>query len=124
MGRQDVSNQIDGQHVGQGLGGEPPPDAAAHQLGIHGRQRGPEMREVQAVDRRDRYPRRIEVERLGSDPRDQPRLQIGVERILGPVPTPPSRSAGRHYRNRSGGGRNVPLHAVVQQVQVLGWSGD
>ena len=74
-GRQDVPDQVDGQEVGQGLGGEPPPGAAGRQLGVHRPHRGPEVREVQAVERRDRQPRRVEVERLGGDPRDQPRLQ-------------------------------------------------
>jgi hypothetical protein len=35
------------------------------------------------VERRDRHPRRVEVERLGGDPRDQPRLQ--EDETAGPV---------------------------------------
>jgi hypothetical protein len=37
--------------------------------------RGLELRQVQAVERRQRHPCRVEAERLGRDPRDQPRFQ-------------------------------------------------
>ena len=110
---QDVSDQVDGQDVGQRLGGERPPGAAGGQLGIHRPHRGPEVRQVQAVERRDRQPRRVEVERLGGDPRDQPRLQVDVQRVLAAAPAPQGRAAGRHQRDRSGGGRHVPLHPLV-----------
>ena len=67
-GGQDVPDQVDGQDVGQGLGGEPPPaGAAGGQLGVHRPHRGPELRQVQGVERRDRHPRRVEAERLGAD---------------------------------------------------------
>ena len=118
-GCQDVPDQVDGQDVGQRLGGEPPAGAAGRQLGIHRRHRGPQGREVQAVERRDRQPRRVEVERLGGDPRDQPRLQEDVEPVEAPAPAPPGRAAGRHHRDRSRGGRYVPLHSFIQQVQLL-----
>ena len=118
-GRQDVPDQVDGQDVGQRLGGEPPPGAAGGQLGIHRQHRGPEVREVQAVERRDRQPRRVEVERLGGDPRDQPRLQEDVE----PVEATRSSATGPGCRpaprDDSGGGRNVPLHPFIPQVQLL-----
>ena len=117
-GCQDVSDQVDGQDVGQRLGGEPPPGAAGRQLGVHRPHRGPEVREVQAVERRDRQPRRVEVERLGGDPRDQPRLQEDVERVEAPAPAPPGRAAGRHQRDRSGGGRYVPLHPFIHAGPV------
>ena len=118
-GARTCADQVDGQDVGQGLGGEPPPGAAGRQLGIHRQHRGPELREVQAVERRDRQPRRVEVERLGGDPRDQPRLQEDVERVRAPAPAPPGRAAGRHHQDRSGGGRDVPLHPFILQVQLL-----
>ena len=118
-GRQDVAEQVDGQDVGQGLGGQPPAGAAGRQLGVHRPHRGPQGRQVQAVERRDRQPRRVEVERLGGDPRDQPRLQEDVEPVLAPAPARPDRAAGRHQRDRSGGGRYVPLHPFIPQVQLL-----
>jgi hypothetical protein len=52
-GCQDVSDPVNGQEVGQRLGGEPPPRrAGGRQLGIHRQHRGPELREVQGVERR------------------------------------------------------------------------
>ena len=44
--------------------------AARGQLGVHRPQRGPHVRQVQAIQRRHRQPRWVEVERLGGDPRD------------------------------------------------------
>ena len=118
-GRRDVADQVDGQDVGQRLGGKRPPGAAARQLGVHRRHRGPEVGKVQAVQRRDRQPRRVEVERLGGDPRDQPRLQVDAEQVPAAAPAPPGRAAGRHQHDRSGGGRHVPLHPLIPQVQFL-----
>jgi hypothetical protein len=47
------------------------PDQALEAMGelalVHRSQSGPRVREVQAVDRRDRPPRRVEVERLGGE---------------------------------------------------------
>ncbi|MBV8270232.1 MAG: hypothetical protein JO252_28235, partial [Planctomycetaceae bacterium] len=114
-----MPDQVDGHDVGQRLGGEPPAGAAGRQLGVDRPHRGPEVREVQAVERRDRQPRRVEAERLGGDPRDQPRLEEDVERVLAPARAPPGRAAGRHHRDRSGGGRHVPLHFFIQPVQLL-----
>ena len=82
------------------------------------------MREVQAVERRERHPRRVEAERLSGDPRDQPRLQVDVEGVLAPAPAPQGRTAGRHHRDRSCGGRYMPLHPLIQQVQLLRRPGD
>ncbi len=91
--------------LAQGLGGERAPDAAGRQFGVHRQHRGPELRDVMSVERWDRQPRRVEVERLGGHPGDQPRLQVDVERVLEPTPAPQGRGAGRHHGDRSGGGR-------------------
>jgi hypothetical protein len=80
-GCQDVSHQADGQDVGQRLGSEAPPGAVARQLGIHRTLRCRELREVQAVERRDRHPRQVEAERKGGDPRDQSLLQVDLEQV-------------------------------------------
>ena len=64
-----MPDKVDGQDVGQRLCDERTPDAAGRQLGVHRRHRGPQVREVQAVERRDSDPRRVEAERLGGDPR-------------------------------------------------------
>jgi hypothetical protein len=74
VGRQDLAEQLDGQDIGQGLGSQPPASGARGQLSIHRQHRGPQGRQVQAVERRDRQPRRVEVERLGGDSLDQPWL--------------------------------------------------
>ena len=112
-GRQDLAEQLDGQDGGQGLGGQPPAGAAGAQLGVHRPHRGPQGRQVQAVERRDRQPRRVEVERLGGDPLDHPRLQEDVQLVLVPARARLDRAAGRHQHDRSGGGRDVPLHPVI-----------
>lgn len=101
-----------------------PPGAAGRQLGIHRPHRGPELREVQGVERRDRQLRRVEAEPLGGDPRHQPRLQEDVQLVLVPARAHPGWGAGRHQRDRRGGGRYVPLHPFVQQVQLLRRPGD
>jgi hypothetical protein len=116
---QDVPEQVDGQEVGQGLGAEVPPGAAGRQLGVHGQHRGPEVRQVQAVERGDRQPHWVEVERLGGDPRHQPWLQVDVQLVLAPARAHPVRAAGWHYRDRSGGERHVPLHPFVPQLQLF-----
>jgi len=77
-GGQQVSDQIDSQDVGQGLGDERPAGACGVQLSVHSSYRSPEVRQVQTVERWDRQPRRVEVERLGCDPGDQPRVQEDV----------------------------------------------
>ena len=81
-------------------------------------------RQVQVVRRRDRQPRRVQVERLGGDPPEQPRLQVDVQPLPVAAPAPPGRAAGRHQQDRPGGGRDVPLHPLVQQVQFLRRPGD
>ena len=43
--------------------------------------RGPEVRQIEAVERWERQPRRIAVERLGGDPCHQLRFQKEEERI-------------------------------------------
>ncbi len=91
-GCRDVPDQVDGQDVGQRLGGQPPPGAAGRQLGqlgIRRQHRGPQVRQVQAVQRRERHPRWVEAERLGGDAPDQSRLQVGVQRVPGPFSWPP-----------------------------------
>src|SRR5262249_31114924 len=70
----DVSDQLDSQEIGQGLGGERPAGASSGEFGVHSPHRSPEVREVETVKRWDSQPRRVEVERLGCDPRDQPRI--------------------------------------------------
>jgi hypothetical protein len=77
-GCRELADQVDGQKVGQGPGGEPPPGAAGRELGVHRPNRRPEVGQAQGVERRDRQPRRVEVERLGGDPRDQAWLQEDV----------------------------------------------
>ena len=79
--RRDVADQVDSEKVGQGLGRQPPPGAAGGELGIHRQHRGPELWLVDAVERRDRQPRRVEVELFGGDPPDQLRLQEDVEHV-------------------------------------------
>ena len=118
-GCHDVPEQVDGQDVGQGLGGKRSPGAAACQLGAHRRHCRPKVGELQAVQWRDRQPRRIEVERLGGHPPDQPRLQVDAEQVPAAAPAPPGRAAGRHQHDRAGGGRPVPPHPLVPQVQLL-----
>jgi hypothetical protein len=76
---------VDGQEVGQRLGGQPPASAASAQLGVHRQHGGAEVREVQGVERRHRQRGRVEVERLGSYPRHQTRLQEYVQRVLAPA---------------------------------------
>ncbi len=49
---QDVSDQVHGQDVGQGLGGERAARAAGGQLGIHRPHCAPEVRKLYAVERR------------------------------------------------------------------------
>ena len=110
---------MDSQEVGQRLGGERPAEAAGGELGIHRQHDGPKVREVDGVERRERQPRWVEVECLGGHTRDQPRLQVDVERVLAPAPAPLDRCPGRHQRDCSGGGRPVPLHPLVQQVQFF-----
>src|SRR5262249_28231666 len=67
-GCQDVPEQVDGQDVGQGLGSQRSAGATGRQFGVYRRHRGPQMREVQAVQWRQRQPRRVEAERPGGDP--------------------------------------------------------
>src|SRR5581483_3504603 len=47
------------------------------------------------------------------------RLQEDMKRVEGLAPAPQGRAAGRHYQDGSGGGRYVPLHPFIQQVQFL-----
>jgi hypothetical protein len=61
---------MDGQDVGQGLRGQRPPGGAGSQLGVDRPHRGPQLWQVQAIQRRHRQPRRVEAERLRGDPRD------------------------------------------------------
>src|SRR4029077_12875561 len=83
-----------------------------------------ELREVQAVERRHRQPRWVQAERLGPDPPDQLRLQEDVQLLLAPARAHPARAAGRHKRDRSGGGRYVPLHPLISQIQFFWWAGE
>ena len=79
--RGDVPDQVDGQDVGQRLGRQRSAGAAVRQRGIHRQHRCPQLWLVDAVERRDRQPRRVEVELFGGDPPDQPRLQEDVEHV-------------------------------------------
>ncbi len=54
-GAEDMADQVDGQNVGQRLGGEPPAGGIGRQFVIHRQHRGPELREVQAVERGERH---------------------------------------------------------------------
>ena len=49
------ADQVDSEKVGQGLGGEPAPGGIGRQFVIHRQHRGPELREVQAVERGERH---------------------------------------------------------------------
>jgi hypothetical protein len=64
----EVPEQVDGQDVGEGLGGKRAPGPAARQLSSHHGPRGTQGRQVQIIQRRDRQPCRVPVEYLGSDP--------------------------------------------------------
>ena len=48
-----------------------------------------------------------------------PRLQENMKRVEGLAPAPQGRAAGRRHQDGSGGGRYVPLHPFIQQVQLL-----
>ena len=84
-GRQGVSEQVVGQDVRQRLGGERPPNTAGSQLDVHRPHCGPKVRQIQAIERRERQPRRIEVERLGGHLPDQPWLQEDVQLVFAPL---------------------------------------
>ena len=79
--RQDVSDQVDGHDVGQGLDGEATP-VTGRQFVAHRQHRGPELGEVQGVERRHCQPGRVEFKRLGGHLPDQPRLQVDVQLVL------------------------------------------
>ena len=119
-----VADQVDGQDVGQRLGGERTPGGVSHQLVIHRQHRAAELWEVQAVERRQRQLRWVEAERLGRYPPDQPRLQEDMQFLLAPARAHPTRAAGRHQRDRSGGRRYVPLHPLIPQIQFFWWAGE
>jgi hypothetical protein len=63
-----VPEQVDGQEVGQRLGGVQPAEAAVGQLGVHRQHGGPELRELQRVERRERQPCWVEVELFRGNP--------------------------------------------------------
>jgi len=76
-----VSDQVDSQEVGQGLGGERPAGTSASQLGVYGPHRSPEVREMQTVERWDSRPHRVDVERTSN--KDEPVVGQGRERPAG-----------------------------------------
>jgi hypothetical protein len=114
-----VADQVDGEQVGQRLGGQPVPGGAGRQLVVDRQQRGPQRREVQAVQRRERRARGVPVERLGGDPLHQPRLQEDVERVRVAAPAPPGRAAGRHQQDRAGRGRGDPADPFGTRLELL-----
>ena len=91
-----VADQVDGEQVGQGLGGEPASGGTGRQLVIHRKHRGPQLREVQAVERGERHARGVELECLCGDPCDQPRFKEDNERVKSPAPAVSRRAAGRY----------------------------
>ena len=114
-GRQDVADQVDGQDVGQRLGGQPPRRRRRPSVRRPPPTSRPGVGEVQAVERRDRQPRRVEVERLGGDPRDQPRLQVEVQRrpcIRSSAPEPGCRPAPARSIRRGAARAASPLRTA------------
>src|SRR5262245_22542892 len=114
-----VANQVDGEQVGEGLGGEPAPSGACRELVIYRQHRGPEWGVVQTVEWEDRRARGVEVEHLCGDPRDQPRLQEDVEGVRVTAPAVPGRAAGWYHQDRSGAWRNDPVYAVALHLELL-----
>ena len=86
--------------------------AAGGQLGVHRLHHGPQVREVQAVERRHRQPGRVESN-ARSRPRDQPRLQPEVQLVLAPADAPGW--VGRYQRD---GSRGVARSASPLRPQV------
>ena len=64
---------------------EPPAGGIGHQLVIHRPHHASELREVQAVERGDCQPRRVELKRVRGDACDQPRLKEDVQLVLAPA---------------------------------------
>src|SRR5262249_54226179 len=79
----------------------------------------PELRQVQAVERRNCQPRGGEGERLGGHPPHEPRLQEDVQLVLAPARAHPGRAAGRHQGGRSGGGRPGAPPPPLQQFELI-----
>ena len=69
--------------------------------------------------------RRVEVERLGGDPCDPPRLQEDEQLVLALARAHPDRAAGRHQRDRAGGaGRAAsPRHTAGRVRPAAGQTG-
>jgi type I restriction enzyme S subunit len=120
-GGQDVPKQAHGQDGAERRDRQPPAGAAGRQLVAHRRHRGADGRDVQADQRWDRQPGGVEAELLGGHAPDQPGLQVDVEQVAATAAMPLDRGAGRYHRDRSGEGRDVPLHPVVGQVQLFRW---
>src|SRR5262245_2316868 len=114
-----VANQVDGEQVGQGLGGETAPGGAGRELVIDRQHRGPQLREVQTVQRRQRHARGVEIELLGGRPCDQFRLQEDVKGVRVTAPAPPGRAAGRYHQDRAGGGRDDAADPFVARLELL-----
>src|SRR5262245_10272546 len=114
-----VANQVDGEQGGQGLSGETAPGGAGRELVIDRQHRGPQLREVRTVQRRQRHARRVEIELLRGDPCDQFRLQEDVEGVRATAPAPPGRTAGRYHQDRAGGGRDDAADPFVARLELL-----
>src|SRR5215468_2036464 len=118
-GRGGVANQVDGEQGGQGLGGETAPGGAGRELVIDRQHRGPQLRELQTVQRRQRHARGVEIELLRGDPCDQFRLQEDVKGVRVTAPAPPGRTAGRYHQDRAGGGRDDAADPFVARLELL-----
>ena len=70
---------MDGQDIGQRLGGKTSPDTASRQFGINGPHRCRQLRYAQGIERGQHSSRRVEAERLDSDPLHQVRFQVDME---------------------------------------------
>jgi hypothetical protein len=70
---------MDGQDIGQRLGGKTSPDTPSRQFGINGPQPSPQLGGIQRVERGQHASRRVEAEHLHSDLINQIRLQVDVK---------------------------------------------
>jgi hypothetical protein len=70
---------MDGQHIGQRLGGKTSPNTASRQFGINGPQSTRQLGAIQRVERGQHASRRVEAEHLHSDPLNQIWLQVDVK---------------------------------------------
>ena len=78
-GCHDVPEEMDGQHIGQRLGGKTSPNTASRQFGINGPQSTRQLGAIQRVERGQHASSRVEAKRLDSDPLHQVRFQVDME---------------------------------------------